>query len=158
MKPRRPRNPAPCVGCDLFACVMRGVPDPLGFMVAALTTFAPRLGAAIPDLVVVLGAVGADLPAMGERRGPYLFVVMRRADVIAWAQGNPVREALVAGLSAPLPAGRFWALVATPDFGVVVHHDLVTPTPAMQALAELALVPPDGGPALGARFGKGGAV
>ena len=148
----------PCSGCTLFARMMPGVPDPLGFLVAALAFFASRLNAEIPDLVVVLGLPGADLPGMEQRRGPFLFVVMRRADVFAWAKGNPVRELAVEGLRTSPPAGRFWVLAASPHFAVVVNHDLVTPRPEMLALAELAAVPPDGGPALGARATKGGSA
>lgn len=148
-----------CPTCAVLARIMPQIPDPLGFVVAAVTAFAPRLGAEIPDLVAVIGSLDADLPEVHRARGPFLFVVMRREDVFAWARGNPVREALVAGLHTELPAGRFWTLAATRAFGLTFHHDLHPPSPAMVAFAELALVPPDGGPAPGASVTtKGGSA
>lgn len=152
-----------CTGCGLLRLAMPGVADdPMDVLAGAVRAGARRLGCAVADLVVVVGAKGLGLPFDDQAVGPFVFGMMRRADVVAWASGDAQREVLVAAASAPPPEGRVWILIAvgSRESGLVslLNHDLPAPSTRAEVLGELALVPENGGPALGRRVVKGGSA
>ena len=156
-----------CLGCRLVRAAMGDAPiaraadfDPFDLISAVVVQVTARWGTAVGDVVVVVGARGFGLPGEEDAPGPFVFTVARREDLAAWSKGDLRREAVLAGLEGPLPAGRVWCLVAfgTPERGAVtlIHHTLQAPTAWAVRLAELATVPDGGGPAPGRVIMEGG--
>lgn len=153
-----------CQGCAILRAAMPlSIPDPLDVWAAVVELGVEVTGEGPRDLVVIVGSLHADLPLVEAARGPFHLCALPRADVLAWAAGRPLREAVTACFGAPAPDDRAWTLagVELPRFGLTVlafNHDLATPSAASRSVMGLSLVPEDGGPAPGRLVTANGGV
>lgn len=152
-----------CAGCRALAAATPGIAvDPLNAVVAAMLHFGEHVLHQPTDaLCAVVGEPRLPLPCAARARGPFVFLVMSRVDLVTtWVKGDPMREAMAARLASPPTPGRFWMMVGlgSTQRGIVTlfDHDLIEPSAAARTWVELAMVPPDGGPALGRRVVAGG--
>lgn len=154
------RTKPSCAGCVILARALPGHTERWHLLSAMRQHAFHREAELTPgDAVFVVGEPSL-LPEDLRGRGDHTLLVSSRADLHGRYAGT-VFGNLLSQLARPAPPGQAWVVAAFPAdpstgeaAGIAVYLHLVpaTPTASAARVVALALVPPDGGDAPGARI------